>query len=84
MEGLLFILLGLQWSIVVPATAAYSFGQLLSYVLIVSLAVIVVRLFWAFSIAYFPWVISRGWRSHELASNWREQAIIAWARMRGH
>lgn len=83
LEGLLFILLGLQWPIVLPATADHPFGQLLGYVLIVSLTVVAIRLLWTFGAAYLAGLISRGWRSVVSQPTWRETTIIAWAGMRG-
>jgi monovalent cation/hydrogen antiporter len=59
LEGLLFILIGLQLPIVLAAITGYSVAQRLEYAVIASLTVIAVRLVWIFVTAYLSSVVSR-------------------------
>ncbi len=83
LEGLLFILVGLQLPIVLASMTTHPFERLLWYTVVISLTVIVVRLIWTFGSAVlsvvFHWTVYR----HRPAIAWREVAILSWAGMRG-
>lgn len=94
LNGLVFILIGLQLSTILPALASLTqLPSMLSVVglgLLLSLAVIIVRLAWVFLDAYLRWWFFKLWpwslrrsRSEQLAPNWRETFVVGWAGMRG-
>ncbi len=83
LEGLLFILIGLQLPIVLASVADQSFERLAWYTLVISLTVIVVRLIWTFGSASLSVAFHRVLYRHNPAIAWREVAILSWAGMRG-
>lgn len=83
LEGLLFILIGLQLPIVLASVADQAFGHLLWYTLVISLTVIVVRLIWTFGDACLSVAFHRALHHHSPAIAWREVTILSWAGMRG-
>src|SRR5919107_580385 len=54
LNGLIFILIGLQLRSVVERLDIYSAGQLVSFALLTSLTVILVRMVWVFPATYVP------------------------------
>lgn len=82
LNGLIFILIGLQLPIIVEGIRGESWPQLLFYALVVNATCILVRLFWVFPGAYLPRLLPSVRRS-EPAPNWRHVFIVGWAGMRG-
>ncbi len=85
LNGFVFILIGLQLPPVLQALSAQSIPvhRLLWYALMISLAVILVRILWVFPAIYLPrWILRRHSRSNPLP-RWRHVTIIAWTGMRG-
>lgn len=83
LNGLVFILIGLELPIVITELGDYSVWQAVQYALIISLVAIVVRLLWVFPIAYVPlWFNSRV-RADNVNPTWKGPLIIGWAGMRG-
>jgi len=83
LNGLIFILIGLQLRSVVEGLAEYTAGQLVSYALLISLAVILVRMIWVFPATYVPrWAIRRI-RERDPSPPWRSVSVVAWTGMRG-
>jgi len=83
LNGLVFLLLGLQLRRVLAGTQGYSWRELLFWVLAVSATVILVRLAWI-----FPSSRIALWLSHlhypELpAARWRDVFVAGWAGIRG-
>jgi monovalent cation/hydrogen antiporter len=83
LNGLIFILIGLQLRSVVEGLNEYTAGQLVSYALLTSLTVILVRMVWVFPATYIPRWASRRIRERDPSPSWRNVSIIAWTGMRG-
>jgi Na+/H+ antiporter len=85
LNGLVFILIGLQLPTVVQATSSDHLpkSQLVTYALIISLAVIVVRVAWVFPATYLPRFLSKRLRKRDPYPSWKHVTIVAWTGMRG-
>jgi NhaP-type Na+/H+ or K+/H+ antiporter len=83
LNGLIFILIGLQLRSVVARLDIYSADELILYAVLVSLTVILVRILWVFPATYFPRWVSRRLRERDPAPPWRSVSIVAWTGMRG-
>ena len=83
LNGLAFILIGLQLPVILDGLSEYETGELLLYGAAVSLAVILVRVAWVFPATYLPRMASRSIREKDPAPPWRNVAVISWAGMRG-
>ena len=83
LNGLIFILIGLQLGSVVEGLDQYSAGQLIAYAVLVSLTVILVRVAWVFPATYLPRKVSRRIRERDPSPSWRNVSVVAWTGMRG-
>ncbi|HKH10826.1 MAG TPA: Na+/H+ antiporter [Rubrobacter sp.] len=83
LNGLAFILIGLQLPVILDGLRGYTGGELLLYSAAVSLAVILVRVVWVFPATYLPRMAFRSIRERDPAPPWRSVVVIAWAGMRG-
>src|SRR5947199_1125161 len=83
LNGLLFLLIGLQLRSIVASIAGYSLLTLLWQALLISLAVIAVRIAWVFPAAYLPRLVSPRLRARDPYPGWRHVAMVAWIGMRG-
>jgi monovalent cation/hydrogen antiporter len=83
LNGLIFILIGLQLRSVIERLDIYSAGELIFYAVLVSLTVILVRILWVFPATYSPRWVSRRLRERDPAPPWRSVSIVAWTGMRG-
>jgi len=82
LNGVVFILIGLQLPMILTGIEAHSFGMLLKYAVIVSLAVIVGRILWVYPGAYIP-RMSKKIREREPEISLKLVTIVAWSGMRG-
>ena len=85
LNGFVFILIGLQLPAVLHALSAHSVPvhRLIWYALMISLAVILVRILWVFPAIYLPrWILQRHSKRNP-PPRWRHVTIIAWTGMRG-
>jgi monovalent cation/hydrogen antiporter len=82
LNGLAFILIGLQLRQVVAGLGGESPWRLAVYGLAVSLAVIVVRFVWVFAGTYLP-RLPKHVRERDPNPGWRNVAVVAWTGMRG-
>src|SRR5215204_1683668 len=83
MDSLLFILVGLEFPIILDGISEYSFAQLLLYAALVCGAVIGLRLLWfLFAPSSFP-VLDKLLRTRYLRAPWQERAVMGWSGMRG-
>jgi CPA1 family monovalent cation:H+ antiporter len=82
LNGIVFILIGLQLPYIVNAIHGIPFSTLLTYGAIVSGAVIVGRIIWVYPGTYIP-RISKAIRDREPGVNMRLATIVAWSGMRG-
>lgn len=83
LNGLAFILIGLQLPVILDGLSEYETVELLLYGAAVSLAVILVRVAWVFPATYLPRMAFRSIREKDPAPPWRNVAVISWAGMRG-
>ena len=86
LNGFVFILIGLQLPEILQNLSEhkdYTISQLVGYSLIISVAVIVVRLLWVFPAAYLPRLLFKRIRAKDPYPNWRHVTIIGWTGMRG-
>ncbi len=85
LNGFVFILIGLQLPGVLNALSGHEIPlrQLVWYALLISLAVIVIRVIWVFPATYLPRLIFRQICRHDPYPRWRHVTIVAWTGMRG-
>jgi CPA1 family monovalent cation:H+ antiporter len=84
LNGLAFILLGLQLPLILESiSATYSPGQLTFFTAVVSATAIFTRLLWMFPGGYFPWIIFRRALRNEERPPWTWFVVAGWAGMRG-
>jgi NhaP-type Na+/H+ or K+/H+ antiporter len=83
LNGIVFILIGLQLPVILDNIRALSFVTLLYYGAIVSVATIVGRIIWVYPGTYIPRWISKGVRTREPKPDIRLVTVVAWSGMRG-
>jgi CPA1 family monovalent cation:H+ antiporter len=83
MNGLIFILIGLQLPVVVQGLGDVSIWRLIGYSLVISLVCIVVRLLWVFVATYGPRLLVPALRRRDPAPPLAQVFVIAWTGMRG-
>jgi Na+/H+ antiporter len=82
-NGLLFVLVGLQLYGIVDALSGLSTARLLGYAVLVCVTVIAVRIAWVPVAAYLPrWAVP-AIRAHDPYPPWQWPVVISWAGMRG-
>ncbi len=83
-NGILFILVGLQLHAILGGLAGAYSGVTLAWLAIaVVLVVVVVRIAWIFATAYIPWLFSRRLRDGRRTPPWQQVAILSWTGLRG-
>ncbi|MBO0706339.1 MAG: cation:proton antiporter, partial [Candidatus Dormibacteraeota bacterium] len=82
LNGLAFILIGLELPTIVRTLAGRPVPDLILYAGLVSLAVVVIRILWTFPGAYLPFLVPYV-RRHEVFPHARNVSVIAWSGMRG-
>lgn len=83
LNGIVFVLIGLQLPIILQVVGEYPWQHLLGYAVVVNLACIFARLGWIFPGAYLPrWLFPHIHRT-EPKPKWTEVLIIGWSGMRG-
>jgi CPA1 family monovalent cation:H+ antiporter len=82
LNGIIFILIGLQLPLILETIGDHTFSTLLKYGGIISLAVIIGRIIWVYPGAYIP-RLSKKIREREPEVNVRLVSIVAWSGMRG-
>jgi NhaP-type Na+/H+ and K+/H+ antiporter len=83
LNGIIFILIGLQLPAVVGGLRNESWPSLLFYAAAVSATVVVTRILWVFLATYAPRFLSRRLRARDPYPAWQHIAIVAWSGMRG-
>ena len=83
LNGLIFILIGLQLPSILKEISEHSFSTLIWYAVLVSVVVIGVRLVWVFPSAYIPRLLSRSLRERDPYPSWQFLLILGWCGMRG-
>jgi monovalent cation/hydrogen antiporter len=82
LNGLAFILVGLQLPAILAGLSSQPMTSLVAYGAMVSLAVIVIRVVWTFPGAYLPFLLPSVRRREPLPQP-RNVSVIAWSGMRG-
>jgi len=82
LNGVLFMLIGLQLPAVVRALPPSSMAQAARLSVLVLATIVLVRFAWMFASNYLPRLVSRTFR-HETPDPWQHTALIAWTGMRG-
>jgi NhaP-type Na+/H+ or K+/H+ antiporter len=82
LNGVIFILIGLQLPQVLDSIEGHSFSTMVKYAAIISGAVIVGRIIWVYPGAYIP-RLSKKIRDAEPEVNLKLVTIVAWSGMRG-
>jgi monovalent cation/hydrogen antiporter len=83
LNGILFIVIGLQLRSLLDLLSAEPIGALMLYGVAVSAAVIVARLAWVFPSAYLPRFLFPSIRARDAYPSWRAIVVIGWMGMRG-
>jgi len=83
LNGVVFILIGLQLPGVVRGLGEYSLRAAIGYGAAISVVTILVRLLWVFPGAYLPGLLSKRIRKREVRPPWKSVFLIGWSGMRG-
>lgn len=83
MNGLLFILVGMQLREVTRGLPLSNLPLLIGYAALVSLTVILARVLWVFPATYLPRLLSPALRFRDPNPPWQNVAVLAWAGARG-
>ncbi|OOQ59640.1 Na+/H+ antiporter [Mucilaginibacter pedocola] len=83
LNGLVFILIGLELPTIVAGLEGYSLSEALKYGLLVSALVIFIRMAWIYPGTFIPRWLSKRVRDREPNPGWKGSFIIGWAGMRG-
>jgi monovalent cation/hydrogen antiporter len=83
LNGLVFLLLGLQLHGMFQGIGGYSWGQLVSYALVVWAIVVGVRLAWIFPGSRIGLWLNRLHTPNLAAAPWRDVFVAGWAGLRG-
>lgn len=82
-NGLVFILIGLELADIRATIAGNDLWPLVWHGVVISLAVIVIRILWVFPATYLPRWLVPGLRRNDPAPNWRLTFIVSWSGLRG-
>ncbi|AEV99826.1 Na+/H+ antiporter [Niastella koreensis] len=83
LNGVVFIMIGLQLPGIIKGMENYSVGQAISYAIVISLATIVIRIAWMFPGAYLPRILFKRIREKETKPTWQGVLLTGWSGMRG-
>ena len=83
LNGLVFILIGLQLPAVLEGLGDYSALELAGLGLGLGLIVVLLRFVWVFPATYLPRMLSRSVRERDPPPSWKVPVLIGWAGMRG-
>jgi len=83
LNGIVFILIGLQLPGIVRGLGEYSLGNAIFYGVVISLLTILIRLAWIYPAAYIPRFLSKRIREREANPGWKAVFIVGWSGMRG-
>jgi monovalent cation/hydrogen antiporter len=83
LNGVVFIMIGLQLPEIIKGMENYSVAQAVSYAIIISLATIAIRILWVFPGAYLPRMLFKSIRKKETRPGWQLVLLTGWSGMRG-
>ena len=82
-NGVVFVLLGVQLHSLVGGLTRASVLEVLGYALVLSAALIILRIIWVFPAAYLPSILSKTIRAREGVPGRGPVFVTAWAGIRG-
>ena len=82
-NGLVFMLIGLELQPVVEGIVDYSAAQLARYAVAICLTAIIIRIVWVFGASYLLRVLEGHVRMSRAAPTLETSAVVAWAGLRG-
>jgi Na+/H+ antiporter len=82
LNGILFMLIGLQLPHVVHALAPGTATRVAGLAIVFVAVIVLVRFIWMFAATYLPRLLSRTFR-HKNPAPWQHTTLIAWTGMRG-
>jgi CPA1 family monovalent cation:H+ antiporter len=82
-NGLVFILIGLQLPAILERLKAYHMPTLIGYTALVSVVAVVARFAWVYTATYVPRMLSRRWRDRNPAPKPAAVFALAWIALRG-
>lgn len=83
LNGLVFILIGLELPEIRSLLSPEAFRQAIGYGLFVSALVVVIRFAWMYPAAHLPRLLFPSIARREASPGWRMPTMLAWAGMRG-
>ncbi len=83
LNGFVFITIGLQLPGILRNLQGESFARLVREAVLVSVAVVVVRIAWVLFATYLPRLLFKTLRERDPVPPWQQVAMIAWSGMRG-
>ncbi|TWR30957.1 Na+/H+ antiporter [Mucilaginibacter pallidiroseus] len=83
LNGLVFILIGLELPAIVNGLGNYSLAEAWRYGLLMSILIIAIRMAWIFPAAFIPRYLFKNIRRREAHPGWKGPLVIGWAGMRG-
>ncbi|HLP75620.1 MAG TPA: Na+/H+ antiporter [Candidatus Paceibacterota bacterium] len=85
LTGFVFILIGLQLPEVLRRLSGNSIPirDLVIYALVISIAIVGIRILWVFPATYLPRLLLRKIRERDPYPKWQHVAIVSWTGMRG-
>ncbi|MFD0764609.1 Na+/H+ antiporter [Mucilaginibacter lutimaris] len=83
MNGLVFIMIGLQLPGIVKSMGTRSLSEALKYSFTIAVVVIVIRMLWIYTATFLPRRLFKSLRTTEPQWDWRSVFVIGWAGMRG-
>jgi CPA1 family monovalent cation:H+ antiporter len=83
LNGLVFILIGLQLPQVTSGLGEYSVTDAVLYAVAISFIIVMIRIIWVFPGAYLPWILSKRIKAKERKPAWKSVFLVAWSGMRG-
>lgn len=83
LNGLVFILIGLELPLIMESLGDYSIIQAINYGLIISITIIIIRLLYTLLITYVPTWLGNTKRADPVNPLWKGAVIVGWAGMRG-
>jgi Na+/H+ antiporter len=83
LNGFVFITIGLQLRGILHELAGLSLRAVFIDALLISAAVVLVRIAWVFPATYLPRYLFKSIRRRDPYPGWRNVVIVAWAGMRG-
>jgi Na+/H+ antiporter len=83
LNGLVFILIGLQLPEIIEGLGEYSIGEAIYYAVIISILTILIRIVYVLPNAYVPRFLSKKIRERETFPPLKMVFLVGWAGMRG-